>query len=76
LVYGGQTPLVVVIVLGIRLLLLLVAFHSIVIPLKAIGLNLLSAGAAFGVQPSSSRRAGSRTSRASGPTSSRPRRRP
>jgi uncharacterized membrane protein YdfJ with MMPL/SSD domain len=47
--YGGQMPLVIGFVLGMSFLLLLVAFHSIVIPLKAIILNLLSAGAAFGV---------------------------
>jgi uncharacterized membrane protein YdfJ with MMPL/SSD domain len=47
--YGSQMPLVIVFVLGMSFLLLLVAFHSIVIPLKAILLNLLSAGAAFGV---------------------------
>jgi putative drug exporter of the RND superfamily len=47
--YGGQMPLLIVFVLGMSFLLLLVAFHSIVIPLKAILLNLLSAGAAFGV---------------------------
>ena len=47
--YGGQMPLVIVFVLGMSFLLLLVAFHSIVIPLKAIVLNLMSAGAAFGV---------------------------
>ena len=47
--YGGQMPLVIIFVLGMSFLLLLVAFHSIIIPLKAIILNLLSAGAAFGV---------------------------
>jgi RND superfamily putative drug exporter len=47
--YGGQMPLVILFVLGMSFLLLLVAFHSIVIPLKAIILNLMSAGAAFGV---------------------------
>ncbi len=47
--YGGQMPLVIVFVLGMSFLLLLVAFHSIVIAAKAIILNLLSAGAAFGV---------------------------
>jgi putative drug exporter of the RND superfamily len=47
--YGGQMPLVILFVLGMSFLLLLVAFHSIIIPLKAIILNLLSAGAAFGV---------------------------
>jgi uncharacterized membrane protein YdfJ with MMPL/SSD domain len=47
--YGGQMPLVILFVLGMSFLLLLVAFHSIVIPIKAIILNLLSSGAAFGV---------------------------
>ena len=47
--YGGQMPLVIVFVLSMSFLLLLVAFHSIVIAVKAIILNLLSAGAAFGV---------------------------
>jgi uncharacterized membrane protein YdfJ with MMPL/SSD domain len=36
-------------VLGMAFLLLLVSFRSIVIPLKAIALNLLSVGAAYGV---------------------------
>ena len=36
-------------VLGLAFLLLLVMFRSIVIPFKAIGLNLLSVGAAYGV---------------------------
>ena len=47
--YGGQMPMVILFVLGMSFLLLLVAFHSIVIAIKAILLNLLSAGAAFGV---------------------------
>lgn len=47
--YGGQMPLVIAFVLGMSFMLLLVAFHSIVIAIKAIILNLLSAGAAFGV---------------------------
>ena len=42
-------PLVFAFVLGLSFLLLLVAFHSIVIPIKAILLNLLSTAAAFGV---------------------------
>ena len=42
-------PLVFAFVLGLSFLLLLVAFRSIVIPIKAIVLNLLSAGAAYGV---------------------------
>ena len=36
-------------VLGLSFLLLLVAFRSVVIPIKAIILNLLSTGAAYGV---------------------------
>ena len=36
-------------VLGLSFLLMLVAFHSIVIPIKAILLNLLSTAAAYGV---------------------------
>jgi uncharacterized membrane protein YdfJ with MMPL/SSD domain len=42
-------PYVIVFVLLLAFLLLLVAFRSIVVPLKAIVLNLLSVGAAYGV---------------------------
>ena len=42
-------PFVFVFVLGFAFLLLLVAFRSLVIPLKAIVLNLLSVAAAYGV---------------------------
>ena len=48
-VYADGTPLIFVFVLGLSFLLMLIAFHSIVIPIKAILLNLLSAGAAYGV---------------------------
>jgi uncharacterized membrane protein YdfJ with MMPL/SSD domain len=44
-----RAPIVFVFVLGLAFLLLLLTFRSIVIPLKAIVLNLLSVGAAFGV---------------------------
>ena len=44
-----KTPLVFAFVLGLAFLLLLVTFRSIVIPIKAIVLNLLSVGAAYGV---------------------------
>ncbi len=47
--YSGGMPLVMAFVLGLSFLLLLVAFRSIVIPIKAILLNLLSTGAAFGL---------------------------
>ena len=45
----GTAPYVFAFVLGLAFLLLLVMFRSIVIPFKAIGLNLLSVGAAYGV---------------------------
>ncbi|HEX2468702.1 MAG TPA: MMPL family transporter [Solirubrobacterales bacterium] len=44
-----RVPIVFAFVLGLAFLLLLVTFRSIVIPLKAIVLNLLSVGAAYGV---------------------------
>ena len=44
-----RMPFVFAFVLGLAFLLLLVTFRSIVIPLKAIVLNLLSVGAAYGV---------------------------
>jgi RND superfamily putative drug exporter len=45
----SHAPLVFAFVLGLVFVLLLVTFRSIVIPLKAIVLNLLSVGAAYGV---------------------------
>jgi uncharacterized membrane protein YdfJ with MMPL/SSD domain len=45
----GKAPLVFAFVLTLAFLLLLVTFRSIVIPIKAIVLNLLSVGAAYGV---------------------------
>jgi RND superfamily putative drug exporter len=47
--YAHGMPLVMGFVLSLSFLLLLVAFRSIVIPIKAILLNLLSTGAAFGL---------------------------
>src|SRR6185369_9470410 len=47
--YARGMPLVMAFVLTLSFLLLLVAFRSIVIPIKAILLNLLSTGAAFGL---------------------------
>ncbi len=44
-----RAPIVFAFVLGLAFLLLLVTFRSIVIPVKAILLNLLSVGAAYGV---------------------------
>jgi RND superfamily putative drug exporter len=47
--YAEGMPLVMAFVLTLSFLLLLVAFRSIVIPIKAILLNLLSTGAAYGL---------------------------
>ena len=47
--YEAGMPQVFLFVLGLSFLLLLVAFHSVVIPIKAILLNLLSTGAAYGL---------------------------
>ena len=44
-----RTPFVFAFVLGLAFVILLVMFRSIVIPIKAIILNLLSVGAAYGV---------------------------
>ena len=43
------TPLVFLFVLGSSFLLLMIAFRSLVIPAKAIAMNLLSVGAAYGL---------------------------
>ena len=48
-VYSDGAPLIFVFVLGLSFLLMLIAFHSIVIPIKAILLNLLSTAAAYGI---------------------------
>jgi uncharacterized membrane protein YdfJ with MMPL/SSD domain len=45
----SRFPIVFVFVLGLAFLLLLITFRSIVVPLTAIVLNLLSVGAAYGV---------------------------
>ena len=45
----SSTPIVFAFVLGLAFILLLVMFRSIVIPVKAIVLNLLSVGAAYGL---------------------------
>ncbi len=42
-------PIVLVFVLGLSLVLLTLAFRSIVVPATAIGMNLLSVGAAYGL---------------------------
>jgi RND superfamily putative drug exporter len=45
----SRAPLVLAFVLSLAFILMLVTFRSIVVPIKAIVLNLLSVGAAFGV---------------------------
>jgi uncharacterized membrane protein YdfJ with MMPL/SSD domain len=45
----SHLPVVFLFVLSMAFLLLLITFRSVVIPLKAIALNLLSVGAAYGV---------------------------
>ncbi|HEY7033306.1 MAG TPA: MMPL family transporter [Thermomicrobiales bacterium] len=46
---NNSTPTVFAFVLGLSFLLLLLAFRSIVVPAKAIVMNLLSVGAAYGL---------------------------
>jgi RND superfamily putative drug exporter len=48
-IVNGYSPWVFALVLGLSFLLLLVAFRSVVIPAKAIVMNLLSVGAAYGL---------------------------
>ncbi len=46
---ASRLPVVFAFVLGLAFILLLVTFRSIVVPIKAIVLNLLSVGAAYGI---------------------------
>ncbi|WP_433476682.1 MMPL family transporter [Spirillospora sp. CA-142024] len=46
---GDRMQAVVVAVVGVALLLLVIAFRSVIVPLKAALMNLLSIGASFGV---------------------------
>jgi putative drug exporter of the RND superfamily len=48
-IIGTWLPLVFVFVLGLSFVLLVLAFRTIVVPAVAIGLNLLSVGAAYGL---------------------------
>ena len=48
-VVGLYTPIVFVFVLGFSFVLLLMVFRSIVIPIKAVVMNLLSVGTAYGL---------------------------
>jgi putative drug exporter of the RND superfamily len=46
---GSRLPIFIAGVLGLSFLLLLVVFRSVLVPLKAVFMNLLSIGAAYGV---------------------------
>ena len=46
---GSRSPVIFVFVLGLSFLLLMMIFRSVVVPLKAIIMNLLSVGAAYGL---------------------------
>jgi len=48
-VLAAKLPLFIAVVVGLAVLLLIVAFRSLVVPLTAATMNLLSTGAAFGV---------------------------
>jgi uncharacterized membrane protein YdfJ with MMPL/SSD domain len=48
-VLTSHAPIVFLFVLGLAFILLLITFRSIVVPIKAIVLNLLSVGSAYGV---------------------------
>jgi RND superfamily putative drug exporter len=45
----SRTPIVLGVVAGLAFLVLLISFRSVLLPLISIGLNLLSAGAAYGL---------------------------
>ena len=46
---GERLPLIIAVVVGLSMLLLLIAFRSIVAPIQAALVNLLSVGAAYGI---------------------------
>ena len=48
-VIGDWTPIIFVFVLGLSFVLLMIVFRSIIVPIKAIVMNLLSVGAAYGL---------------------------
>jgi RND superfamily putative drug exporter len=48
-VLAGKLPLFVAVIVGLAFLLLLVAFRSLLVPLTAAVMNLLAAGASFGL---------------------------
>jgi RND superfamily putative drug exporter len=48
-VLTGKIPLFIVVIVGLGFILLLVAFRSLLVPLTAAVMNLLAAGASFGI---------------------------
>jgi len=48
-VIAGKLPLFIIVIVGLGFLLLMVAFRSLLVPATAAVMNLLAAGAAFGV---------------------------
>ena len=48
-IFEGYTPIVFIFVLGFSFIILMLVFRSIVIPLKAVIMNLLSVGTAYGL---------------------------
>ena len=69
---GARMPYFFAAVLALSFLLLMAVFRSILVPLKAVVMNLLSIGAAYGVVVAVSSGAGWATSRAWHPARSRP----
>ena len=48
-IFGRYTPIVFVFVLGCSFIILMLVFRSVVIPIKAVVMNLLSVGTAYGL---------------------------
>jgi len=48
-VLNARTPVIFAFVLGLSFVFLMIVFRSVVVPLKAIAMNLLSVGAAYGL---------------------------
>jgi RND superfamily putative drug exporter len=48
-ILAGKIPLFIAVIVGLGFILLLIAFRSVVVPLTAAVMNLLAAGASFGV---------------------------
>jgi RND superfamily putative drug exporter len=46
---GERLPLIIAVVVGLSMLLLLIAFRSVIAPIQAAVVNLLSVGAAYGI---------------------------